>query len=187
MPVDQPAVHATLAHVNSSGAASPGLINSAEVSSIITCPVCGSDTVKRAGGYARFGAAAAILAATTPSRSRATARLRSSIKPTRSRRSRGREKAGEALPEEATSLGGSNALDARRSIWWKQPGGCSTRPAPLNPRQRRTFRPTGPPENGPSCLGNSGRPRSLTNLTDPPVGTRESDPHLLSKTDPGNL
>src|ERR1035441_2326175 len=121
-----------------------------------------------------------------PAVSRATARLRSSIKPTRSRRSRGREKAGEALPEEATSLGGSNALDARRSIWWKQPGGCSTRPAPLNPRQRRTFRPTGPPENGPSCLGNSGRPRSLTNLTDPPVGTRESDPHRLSKTHPSH-
>src|ERR1035438_2787381 len=166
MPVDQPAVHATLAHVNSSGAASPGLINSAEVSSIITCPVCGSDTVKRAGGYARFGAAAAILAATTPSRSRATARLRSSIRTTRSRRSRGREKAGEALPEEATSLGGSGVQAARLSTWWKRPGGSLTRPARLNRLQPQTFRQICSPEKAPRYPGNGGR-RALTSFADP--------------------
>src|ERR1019366_34813 len=135
----------------------------------------------------RFGAAAGILTAAGLSRSRSitldspvvTVGLRSSIRPTRSRRSRGQE--------EATSPGGSSVRDPRLSTWWKQPGGSATRPAGLNPPQPRAVRPIGPPEIGPSCLGNSGRLRSLTSLPDPALNACESEPHLLSKTDPGGL
>src|ERR1039458_5930902 len=129
----------------------------------------------------RSGAAAAILAAAAPSRSRSitldspvvTVGLRSSIRPTRSRLS----------PAVVISLGGSSVQAARLSTWWKQPDGSLTRPALLNPLQPRSFRPIGSTENGPSCPGNSGRLRSLTSLPDPALNACESEPHLLSKTD----
>jgi hypothetical protein len=113
-------------------------------------------------GMVHFGVAAGILAATAPSRSRSiardnpvvTARLRSSGRPTRSRRSP--VAVGEVLPEEATSLGGSSVHAARLSTWWKQPGGSLTRPPQLNPRRRRTACPSGPLQNRPFCRGNSG-------------------------------
>ena len=63
---------------------------------------------------------------------------------------------GEALPEEATSLGGSSVRAARPSTWWKQPGGSLTRPQQLNSRRRRTASPSGPSQNRPFCRGNSG-------------------------------
>src|ERR1035437_2340794 len=97
------------------------------------------------GGSVRFGAAAGILAAAAPSRSRSitldssvvTMGLQSSIKPTRSRRSRGRE--------EAISPGGSSVQDARLSTWWKQPDGSLTRPARLNPRRTSLVDPPSGP------------------------------------------
>src|ERR1035437_7561801 len=109
----------------------------------------------------RFGAAAGILAAAAPSRSRSitldspvvTVGLRSSIRPTRSRRRRGLE--------EAISIGGSGVPAARPSTWWKQLGGSLTRPARLNPRR--------------------------TSLADPAFSTCGSNPSLLSRTDPGDL
>src|ERR1035437_6622375 len=134
----------------------------------------------------RFGAAAGILAAAAPSRSRSitldspvvTVGLRSSIKRTRSRRSRDRE--------EATSLGGLSVQAARPFTWWKHPGGSLTLPTRLNRLQPRAVRPIGSPEDGPSRPADSGR-RALTSLPDPALNACESEPHLLSKTDPGGL
>jgi len=109
----------------------------------------------------RFGVAAAIPVATALNRSRSitwdnpvvTVGLRSSVGPIPNHRSP--VAAGEALPEEATSLGGSSVQPARLFTWWKRPGSSLTRPALLGPLQPRTFRPIGSPENRPSCLGNS--------------------------------
>src|ERR1039458_10345225 len=101
--------------------------------------------------------------------------------------SQGRVEAGEALPEEATSLGGSSVQAARLSTWWKRPGGSLSRPARLNPRQRRSFRTIGLPENRPSCPGNSGRLRSFNQFGRSAFSTCGSNPSLLSRTDPGGL
>ena len=154
-------------------------------SSVITCPVCGSDTVKRTGRYGSFWAAAGILTAAGLSRSRSitldspavTAGLRSSVRPTPSRRS----------PAVVTSRGGSNAQAAKRSTWWKQPDGSLTRPALLNPLQPRPFRPIGSPETRPSCPGNSRTASAVNQFGGSAFSACVSDPHLLSKTDPGGL
>jgi len=76
-------------------------------------------------------------------------------------------------PGEATSSGGSSALAARLSTWWKRPDGSLMVPARLNPRQRRTVRMIGSPENVPSCPGTSGQLRSLTSFADPPSALAE--------------
>jgi hypothetical protein len=124
----------------------------------------------------RSGAPAGTLAATAPSRSGSTARdnpvvtarLRSSIRTTRSHRSQGRVEAGEALPEEATSLGGSSVQAARLSTWWKRPGGSLALTARLSHLQPQTFRQIYSPEKGPRYPGNGGG-WALTSFADPVV------------------
>src|ERR1035437_9672713 len=57
----------------------------------------------------------------------------------------------------------------------------------LNRLQPRAVRPIGSPEDGPSCPGSSRRLRSFNQFGRSAFRTCESDPHLLSKTDPGGL
>src|ERR1017187_1549761 len=116
----------------------------------------------------RSGAPAGTLAATAPSRSGSTARdnpvvtarLRSSIRTTRSHRSQGRV--------EATSLGGSSVQAARLSTWWKRPGGSLALTARLSHLQPQTFRQICSPEKGPRYPGNGGG-WALTSFADPVV------------------
>jgi ssDNA-binding Zn-finger/Zn-ribbon topoisomerase 1 len=130
--------------------------------------VCGSDPVKRTGRYGSFLGCSHYPGChdTQPFKIDrqghpvVTARLRSSIKRTRSRRSRDRE--------EATSLGGLSVQAARPFTWWKQPGGSLTLPTRLNRLQPRAVRPIGSPEDGPSRPADSGR-RALTSSVDPVV------------------
>jgi hypothetical protein len=136
----------------------------------------------------RFGAAAGIPPATAFSRSRSitldnpvvTVGLRSSVRATRSRRSQGRVEAGEALPEEAISPGGSSVQAVRLSTWWRRPGDSLTLTARLNPRQRRSFRTIGLPENRPSCPGNSGRLRSFNQFGRSAFRAYGKVPHVCS-------
>ena len=142
-------------------------------SSVITCPVCGSDTVKRTGRFGSFWGCSRypdcrgtqpfkIDYAGQPCRHCRTPVVRQThAKPPKPR------------PEEATSLGGSSALAARRSTWWKQPDGSLMVPARLSHRQRRKLRPNGSPANVPSCPGTSGQLRSLTSFADPPSALAE--------------
>jgi hypothetical protein len=118
-------------------------------SSVIACPVCGSTTVKRTSRYGSFWGCSRYPGChgTQPFKidrqghPAATARLRSSIKPTRSHRSQGRVEAGEALPEEVTSLSGSSVQAARLSTWWKRPGGSLALTAQSEPSSTPDFSP----------------------------------------------
>ena len=150
--------------------------------------VCGSDPVKRTGRYGSFLGCSHYPGChdTQPFKIDrqghpvVTARLRSSIKRTRSRRSRDREEAGEALPEEATSLGGLSVQAAWPFTWWKQPGGSLTLPTRLNRLQPRAVRPIGSPEDGPSRPADSGRLRSFNQFGRSAFRAYGKVPHVCS-------
>src|ERR1017187_2742542 len=110
----------------------------------------------------------------------ATARLRSSIRTTRSHRSQGRVEAGEALPEEATSLSGSSVQAARLSTWWKRPRGplaLTARPSHLQPQ---TLRQICAREKGPRYPGNSRRLRSFNQFGRSAFRAYGKVPHVCS-------
>src|ERR1017187_4784465 len=136
----------------------------------------------------RFWAAATIRVATTPSRSRSTARdtlppppgSGPPSEPREAHRSQGRVEAGEALPEEATSLGGSRVQAARLSTWWKRPGGPLALTARLSHLQPQTFRQICSPEKGPRYPGSSRRLRSFNQFGRSAFKAYGKVPHVCS-------
>ena len=150
--------------------------------------MCDSGTVKHTGRYGSFLGCSHYPGChdTQPFKidrqghPAATARLRSSIRTTRSHRSQGRVEAGEALPEEATSLDGSSIQAARLSTWWRRPGGSLTLTARLNRLQPRAVRPIGSPEDGPSRPADSGRLRSFNQFGRSAFRAYGKVPHVCS-------
>ena len=150
--------------------------------------VCGSGTVKHTGRYGSFLGCSHYPGChdTQPFKidrqghPAATARLRSSIRTTRSHRSQGRVEAGEALPEEATSRGGSSVHAARLSTWWKRPGGPLALTARLSHLQPQTFRQICSPEKGPRYPGSSRRLRSFNQFGRSAFRAYGKVPHVCS-------
>ena len=130
-------------------------------SSVITCPVCGSDTVKRTGRFGSFWGCSRY----PDCRGTQPFKIDHAGQPCRHCRTPVVRQTHAKPPKPRP--GGSYFE------WWFRCPGCKA--VYLVEAARRFFDATGPAEPSSNQFGRSA------------FRTRESDPHLLSKTDPGGL